>query len=198
MATVGVNPWQPWVKRAPSAPRNPRIPCVLHHDQNFTPSTFVLCPRGVTRDCRGFTPTVVMCHRDAVPILFSAFRGFIPTVVLCHRDAVPILFSAFRGLRARCALHPRLCYVTATRFMWVAPTVAVGLHPRLCSVTATRFMWVAPTDMSTSPRWGSNRHPPFSRYGFEYQRFTVAFQLANQRLLLRNNTVNRRTFFVKI
>ena len=153
MATVGVNPWQPWVKRAPSAPRNPRIPCVLHHDQNFTPSTFVLCPRVVTRDCRGFTPTVVMCHRDAVPILFSAFRG----------------------LRARCALHPRLCYVTATRFMWVAPT-----------------------DMSTSPRWGSNRHPPFSRYGFEYQRFTVAFQLANQRLLLRNNTVNRRTFFVKI
>jgi hypothetical protein len=43
--------------------------------------------------------------------------------VLCHRDAV-------------------LCYVTATRLPWVAPTVAVGLHPRLCYATSTGFMWL--------------------------------------------------------
>ena len=105
-------------------------------------------------------------------------RGFTPTAVLCHRDAVHV--GCTHGCRG------------------FTPTVAVGSHPRLCYVTATRFMWVAPTDMFTSPRWGSNRHSPFSSDGFKYQRFAVALQLANQRLLLRNDTVNRRTFFVKI
>ena len=44
-----------------------------------------------------------------------------------------IFFSpAYRGFRARCALHPRLCYVTAMRFCVMPPRCGSrGLHPRL-------------------------------------------------------------------
>ena len=97
----------------------------------------VMPPR---RGCRGLTPTVVLCHRDAVHMAVSRFRGLTPTAVLCHRDAV-------------------LCYVTATRFIWwfrvsvgfatpsaFAPPTAVLCHRYtvLYYDTATRFCVMSP------------------------------------------------------
>ncbi len=61
------------------------------------------------------SPTSVLCHRYAVRwyVTVTRFCGMSPRrgSVVCHRDAV--LCSAISV-----GLHPRLCYATATRFIW--------------------------------------------------------------------------------
>ena len=61
------------------------------------------------------SPTSVLCHCHA--------HGLSPTVVLCHHDGVQLAFLRYPWVtqRRRRTLHPRLYYVTATRFCVMPP-----------------------------------------------------------------------------
>ncbi len=121
---------------------------------------------GLHHGCRGFTPRLpwVVTHGCVMPPLRGSGINNASTVgsahdvrvthgcvmsppcgsVLCHRYAVHMVVFVFRGFRARCARHPRLCYVTAMRFGVMSPLCGSVLCHRyavLCYATPTGFIW---------------------------------------------------------